>query len=72
MAAPKKTFEKRLTELESIVQRMEEGQLPLEDNLKLYEQGVRLHQTLAADLDTAEKRMLELTHDGLREMEDAP
>lgn len=72
MATAKKSFEKRLAELETVVQRMEEGQLPLEDTLKLYEQGVKLQQSLAAELETAEKRMLELTGDGLREMEDAP
>ncbi len=61
-----------MEELEALVRRMEEGKLPLEETLKLYEQGVKLHRTLAAELDTAEKRMLELTDTGLTEMEDAP
>ena len=61
-----------MEELEALVRRMEEGKLPLAETLKLYEQGVKLHRTLAAELDTAEKRMLELTDTGLTEMEDAP
>ena len=61
-----------MEELEALVRRMEEGKLPLEETLKLYEQGVKLHRALAAELDTAEKRMLELTDTGLTEMEDAP
>ena len=72
MAAAKKTFDARLAELEALIRRMEEGQLSLEATLKLYEQGIKLHKSLAQDLDTAEKRMLELTDAGLKEMEDAP
>ena len=72
MAAAKKTVDARLAELEALPRRMEEGQLSLEETLKLYEQGIKLHKSLAQDLDTAEKRMLELTDAGLKEMEDAP
>ena len=72
MAAAKKTFDTRLAELEGIITRMEEGQLSLEETLKLYEQGMKLHRTLAQDLDAAEKRMMWLTDTGLTVMEDAP
>ena len=72
MAAAKKTFDTRLVELEGIITRMEEGQLSLEETLKLYEQGMKLHRTLAQDLDAAEKRMMELTDTGLTVMGDAP
>ncbi len=72
MAAVRKTFDARLSELETIIRKMEEGQLSLEEMLKLYEQGMKLHQSLSQELDTAEKRMLELTGSGLAEMENAP
>ena len=72
MAASKKSFDARMAELETLVQRMEAGQLSLEETLKLYEQGMKLHRTLAQDLDAAEKRMMELTDTGLTVMEDAP
>ena len=72
MAAARKTFDVRMAELEALVQRMEEVKLSLEETLKLYEQGMKLHHALAQELDTAEKRMLELSNGALVEMEDAP
>ena len=72
MAAARKTFDARLSELETIIRKMEEGQLSLEEMLKLYEQGMKLHKSLSQELDTVEKRMLELTGSGLAEMENAP
>ena len=72
MAAAKKTFDTRMAELDELVRRMEEGNLSLEETLKLYEQGMKLHQALAQELDSAEKRMLELSDGKLLEMEDAP
>ena len=72
MAGARKTFDARMAELETVVRRMEEGQLSLEETLRLYEQGVKLHRTLAEELDAAEKRMLELTDGELKVMEDAP
>ena len=70
--AAKKDFDTRMAELETIIRRMEEGQLSLEETLKLYEQGMKLHKSLSQELDTAEKRMMELTDSGLTVMEDAP
>ena len=35
------SFEQALSELEQIVQRLESGQAPLEDSIKLYERGER-------------------------------
>ncbi len=70
--AAKKDFDSRMAELETIIRRMEEGQLSLEETLKLYEQGMKLHKSLTQELDTAEKRMMELTDSGLAVMEDAP
>ena len=42
MAEKKQTFETSLKELERIVRRLEEGELSLEESLKLFEDGVRL------------------------------
>ena len=70
--AAKKDFDTRMAELETIIRRMEEGQLSLEETLKLYEQGMKRHKSLTQELDTAEKRMMELTDSGLTVMEDAP
>ncbi len=60
---PKKTsFEGRLDALESVVKKMEDGQMPLADTLKAYEEGMALVRELKSELDAAEKRMIELTN----------
>jgi exodeoxyribonuclease VII small subunit len=48
---------KRLTE---IVQTLERGDLPLEESLRLFEEGVRLSRLSQARLDAAEKRVEQL------------
>ncbi|HLV64428.1 MAG TPA: exodeoxyribonuclease VII small subunit [Polyangiaceae bacterium] len=54
------TFEGALTRLGEIVERLEGGDLPLEESLKLFEEGVRLARTAQMRLDSAEKRVEEL------------
>lgn len=69
--AKKTTFESRLEALESVVKRMEAGQMPLNDTLKAYEEGMALVRQLKNELDAAEKRMIELTNAGFLPEEDA-
>lgn len=66
------TFEEKLLELEALVRKMEEGSMPLQDTLAAYEEGMRLSKQLTAELDGAEKRMLELSGGQAVPMEDAP
>lgn len=54
-AAP--TFEAALVKLEQIVQRLEKGELPLEESLVLYEEGVRLSRLCHAKLEEAEGKI---------------
>jgi len=72
LAKKQATFEEKLLTLEALVQKMEGGNLPLEDTLKCYEEGMQLSRELTASLDQAEKRMLELSGGELVPMEDAP
>jgi exodeoxyribonuclease VII small subunit len=51
------SFESSYKELESIVQQLEAGDLPLEKSLELYEQGVRLWRECHKRLDEAERRV---------------
>ncbi len=51
------SFEAALKKLESIVQNLEEGNLPLEEALKHYEEGVRLADICTKRLTEAEKRV---------------
>src|SRR5258708_3888514 len=52
-----KDFEAAIAELETIVKKLEEGDLPLETSLKLYERGVQLSRFCHAQLEDAEKRI---------------
>jgi exodeoxyribonuclease VII small subunit len=53
-------FEDALKRLTAIVERLESGELSLEQSLSLFEEGTRLSRTSQAQLDAAEKRVEEL------------
>ena len=64
-------FERALDELEKLVERMEEGELSLEESLKLYERGIELSKACQKALDAAEKRIRILSEqNGKSELED--
>ena len=63
MAEKKQTFETSLKELERIVRRLEEGDLALEDSLKLFEDGVKLSRECQERLNQAERRIEVLLKD---------
>jgi len=65
-----KDFEAAIAELESVVKRLEEGDLPLEQSLALYERGVQLSRFCHAQLEEAERRIDILTERG--ELKAAP
>ena len=50
-------FEKNLNRLEEIVHKMEDGELPLEESLKLFEEGVRLSRECNQKLADAEQKV---------------
>jgi exodeoxyribonuclease VII small subunit len=50
-------FETAIAELEAIVRKLEEGDLPLEQSLGLYERGVQLSRFCHARLEEAERRI---------------
>jgi exodeoxyribonuclease VII small subunit len=52
-----KDFEAAIAELESIVKKLEEGDLALEQSLALYERGVQLSRFCHARLEEAEHRI---------------
>jgi exodeoxyribonuclease VII small subunit len=65
-----KDFEAAIGELESIVKKLEEGDLPLEQSLALYERGVQLSRFCHGRLEEAEKRIELLNERG--ELKPAP
>lgn len=58
-----KTFEASLGELEKIVSQLEEGDLSLEESLKLFELGVKLSRDCQQRLAQAERRIEVLLRD---------
>jgi len=54
---PKEKFEDALNKLEKIVSELEDGDLPLEESLKLFEEGIRLSRFCNQKLDEAEKKV---------------
>ncbi len=59
-----KTFESSLAELEKIVEQLENGDIPLEQSLKLFESGVKLSRECRERLTQAERRIEVLMKDG--------
>jgi len=58
-AAPP-SFEDGIKRLSEIVQTLERGDLPLEESLRLFEEGVGLSRASQERLDSAQKRVEEL------------
>jgi exodeoxyribonuclease VII small subunit len=58
-----RTFEASLEALERIVQQLEDGDLPLEKSLELFEQGIRLSRECQERLSQAERRIEILLRD---------
>jgi exodeoxyribonuclease VII small subunit len=57
MAVAKATFEDQLKELETVVERLERGELSLEENVSLFERGVHLSNACKQELSAAESRV---------------
>jgi exodeoxyribonuclease VII small subunit len=51
------TFEESLKQLEKIVDQLERGDLPLEESIRLFEDGVRLSSACKQELDAAEGKV---------------
>jgi exodeoxyribonuclease VII small subunit len=71
---PKKTnsinFEKTLAELEQLVEKMEEGDLSLEESLKYFERGILLTKSCQQALSEAEQKVsILLEKDGKSKLE---
>lgn len=67
-----KTFESALSQLEKIVQELENPELPLEKALKVFEQGVQLSKFCSKKLDETENRVRLLMQDIDGNLEESP
>ena len=52
-----KKFEDALARLETIVSELEKGDLPLNDSLKIFEEGIKLSKTCLKILDDSERKV---------------
>lgn len=67
--AEEKKFEQSLKELEDIVNKLEEGDIPLEEALDKFQEGVGLSRQLKERLKDAEKTLAKIvTEDGKEEL----
>ena len=61
MNTQNKTFEEKMQRLEQIVRAMERGDVPLEESLKLFQEGTALVQSCGKLLDDAELQVKQIT-----------
>lgn len=69
---PAQDFAATVSQLETIVERLESGELSLEDALTAFEQGVKLTRNAQQCLDTAELKVRALSEDKDGRLEVAP
>ena len=60
MATKKNNFEEQLNELQEIVNKLESGNVPLEDALNEFQAGVKLSRELEKELNDAEQTVAKL------------
>ena len=60
------TFEEQLKTLETVVEKLERGELSLEESIRLFEQGVNLTDACKQELEAAEGRIQVLLQRGNR------
>jgi exodeoxyribonuclease VII small subunit len=65
------TFEEQLKALENVVDKLEKGDLALDDSLALFEQGVQLSDACKQQLESAEGRVQVLLQRGNQRERDA-
>jgi len=63
----KMTYEKALVKLEKIIEQLEQGSMPLEKSLELFEEANSLAAYCKQCLDSAEQKIVRLTNDGSEE-----
>ena len=57
------SFEKAMAELEEVIDKLEHGEVPLEDSIRLYERGTQLKKICEAKLKEAEQKVKNITLD---------
>ena len=58
------TLEESFEKLDSMIERLEERDVPLEESFRLYKEGMELLKSCNDKIDTVEKKMLQISGDG--------
>ena len=66
------SFENNLTRLEEIVKKLEDGSVPLEESMKLFQEGTALAASCSNLLDKAELEIVKLTKGPDGSIQEAP
>lgn len=67
-----KTFEQNMERLDEIVRKLEDGGLPLDQGMKLFEEGAKLTLQLNKQLDAAEQKVRLMTEDAAGNSQETP
>ena len=67
-----KTFESQMERLEEIVRLLERGEAPLNDSIKLFEEGTKLSASLGKLLDKAEQKVTVMQENAYGELTEQP
>lgn len=60
----KKSLEEAFDELDALAERLEEKGISLDESFRLYKQGMDLLQFCSRQIDTVEKKMLQIDENG--------
>ena len=71
-AGAKKSFEERLERLEELGDEIRKSDIPLDEAIKAFEEGVKLARTLEKDLEKIESRIEMLMNDAGAGSEESP
>lgn len=71
-ASQEPSFEENLKRLEEIVSKLEEGNLPLDESLKLYEEGIKAYRSCHQLLQGAETKLTKLVETLQGELKEEP
>ena len=66
------SFESSIQELEGLVRKLEQGEMPLEESLKAFERGVHLTRSCQQSLRAAEQRVEQVIENSDGELESRP
>ncbi|MBP3952301.1 exodeoxyribonuclease VII small subunit [Bacillus suaedae] len=58
-----KTFEEAMTELEEVVEKLEQGDVPLEEAIGMFQEGMALSKLCHEKLEKVEKQMDQILHE---------